>query len=102
MLTMMSTVPYMTQALLVVALFARFSDNINRVLLGAQLIIAGACGVIHPIGVLALVLFWGFCEYHAQYARKNHMRNAVQLIAIIMMTLAFANHLIPGFQHLIV
>jgi hypothetical protein len=87
----------MTQALLVLALFVMPSRNINRVLLGVQLIIAGVCGVIHPIGMFTLVLFWGFCEYHYQNAPKNRVLNGLQLIAIIIVTLAFANHLIPGF-----
>ncbi|HLF67328.1 MAG TPA: CPBP family intramembrane glutamic endopeptidase [Gammaproteobacteria bacterium] len=91
--------PYLTLAALIISLFVIRSATLLKVFLALQLVLVFFCGLIEPIGVLALVLFWGLCEAQSRYPTAHPSANFVRILLLLIIALAFANHLIPGFNN---
>ncbi len=92
--------PYITLAMLVVGLFLIRPQKTIGILIAFQLLLAFAYGLIEPIGILAMVVFWGLCEFHWRRPAQKQWIGFVRFVFIMLFALAFANHIIPGFNNL--
>ena len=92
--------PYVILGVLVTGLFIVQSRRILTLLMGIPILVALACGIINSVGLLAIGVFWGLCELHWCNPSTKEWLNALRLTLLVGFALAFANHLIPGFQNL--
>ncbi len=92
--------PYFMQALLVLSLFFVRSPNVITLFIALDIVIACIAGLIVPIGVIFLIIFWGLCEYHWRKPASRQWVRHVRFMLVIVGALGFANHLIPGFHNL--
>jgi membrane protease YdiL (CAAX protease family) len=68
--------------------------------MGIPILVAFTYGIINPVGLLAIGIFWGLCELHWCNPSTKEWLNAIRLTLLVGMAFAFANHLIPGFHNL--
>jgi membrane protease YdiL (CAAX protease family) len=92
--------PYVILGVFVMGLFMVRSRRVLALLMGIPILVAFAHGVIDPIGLLAIGIFWGLCKLHWYNPSLKEWLNAIRLTLLIGIALAFANHLIPGFHNL--
>lgn len=92
--------PYVILGVFVIGLFIVQSRKYLTLLMGIPILVAFAYGVIDPIGLLAIGIFWGLCKLHWHNPSSKEWLNAVRLTLLVGIALAFANHLIPGFHNL--
>ncbi len=91
--------PYLTLALLIIGLFTIRSLTFLRVGLAIQIMIAFLYGLVTPVGVLLIVLFWGMCEWRWRYPISKGLLEFCVMVLLLIVALAFANHLMPGFDN---
>lgn len=100
MLPLNEMLPYGSLAILIIGLFVIRSHKLLTLLLGIPVLVAFTYGVVSPIGLLPIGIFWGLCELHWGNPTTKEWLNFIRLCVLVGMALAFANHLIPGFQNL--
>lgn len=100
MISTATLLPYITLALLIAGSFIIQSRKILSVLLAAQIIFAFTYKIIDPVGLLAVIAFWGVCFFCWHNPSSKGMLKFIKLLLIVVIALGFANHLIPGFHNL--
>ena len=100
MLSLNEILPYGSLGMLIICLFVIRSHKLLTLLLGIPVLVAFSYGVVSPIGLLPIGIFWGLCELHWENPTTKEWLNFIRLLVLVGMALAFANHLIPGFQNL--
>jgi uncharacterized protein len=100
MMFMNEMLPYVILGVFVIGLFVVRSRKVLSLLMGIPILAAFALGIVNPMGLLAIGIFWGLCELHWCNPSTKEWFNAIRLTLLIGIALAFANHLIPGFHNL--
>jgi len=92
--------PYLTLGLLIAGLFVIRGRITLAALLFAQLIFAFVQGIINPTGLFAVAAFWGLCTLHWRNPSSKEWLNKVRVLVLVVLAIAFASHMIPGFHNL--
>lgn len=95
-----SLLPYFTLGLFIVGLFLTRSRIILAPLFAAQLVFAFIQGIINPLGLFAIVAFWGLCTLHWRHLSTKEWYNLIRIFALSLVAIAFASHMVPGFHNL--
>lgn len=94
------SLPYITLALLVAALFTVRSRKIIAVVLAAQIFLAFIYEIINPLGLSAVAAFWAICVLHWRNVSSKEWLNTTWIFLIAAMAIGFASHSIPGFHNI--
>lgn len=100
LLSLNTLLPYITLSLLVAGLFVFRSRNAIAVLLAGQILFAFAHKLMDPIGLFAIIAFWGICVLHWRNPSSRKWLNSLRFLLILTIGIAFARHMIPGFHNL--
>ncbi len=100
MLSLNTMLPYVALSVLIIGLFFIRSRKILTLLMGIPILVAFTYGVINPMGLLSIGIFWGLCELHWCHPSTKEWLNSIRLLFIVIIALGFANHFIPGFHNL--
>jgi len=92
--------PYLTLGLLTAGLFVIRSRITLTSLLFSQLAFAFFQGIINSTGLFAVAVFWGLCTLHWRNPSPKEWVNKMRVLALAVLAIAFASHMIPGFQNL--
>jgi hypothetical protein len=93
---------YVTLALLIIGLFVIRSRKITAVLLAIEIFLGFVYEILNPIGLFAIASFWGICTLHWRHLSSKEWVNTLRMVFIAAIAIAFAAHMIPGFDNRLV
>lgn len=100
MASLTALLPYVSLSVFIIGLFFVRSRKVLAFLMAIPILMAFVHGIINPMGLLSIGIFWGLCELHWCYPSTKEWLNSIRLLFIVAIALGFANHFIPGFHNL--
>lgn len=73
--------------------------SLLRLLLAGCIGFAFSQGIVDILGLLGIGLYWIFCEGYGRRLSQKSGFGILSLTVLIVIALAFANHLVPGFHN---
>lgn len=93
-------VPFLTQGLLIAGMFVIRSRTVLSFLLAIQILFAFVNGIVDPLGLFAIAVFWAICTLHWRNLASSEGMNALRVFVLAAIAIGFASHMIPGFHNL--